>query len=126
LYGGNVSDKYITEHSGFLDLIEPGDDIMADRGFTIRALLTLHRATLNMPPFTQKCTWGKGRCLTQKQIQETREIAKVRIHVERAIQRIKTFRLIGQIIPWHLKPKMNQIIVVCSFLCNLYPKLVKK
>ena len=39
-YCGNVSDKYITEYSNFLELIEEGDDKMADRGFTIRDLLT--------------------------------------------------------------------------------------
>ena len=45
VYGGNVSDiyityLYITEHSNVLELIEEGDDIMADTGFTIRDLLT--------------------------------------------------------------------------------------
>ncbi|XP_067670755.1 uncharacterized protein [Haliotis asinina] len=52
LYGGNASDRYITENSGFLDLIEPGDDITADRGFNVRDLLTRKRATLNMPPYS--------------------------------------------------------------------------
>ncbi|CAG2244720.1 unnamed protein product [Mytilus edulis] len=60
LWGGNTSDRYITEHSGFLDSIKPGDEIMADRGFTIRDLLTDRRATLVIPPFTKKCKWEKG------------------------------------------------------------------
>ncbi|XP_062586714.1 uncharacterized protein LOC134248321 [Saccostrea cucullata] len=66
LWGGNVSDRYITEHSGFLDLVKPGDEVMADRGFLIRDLLLERRATLNIPPFTKKCAWGKGLSLNLK------------------------------------------------------------
>ncbi|CAG2212329.1 unnamed protein product [Mytilus edulis] len=47
--GGNTSDRYITEHSGFLDLVSAGDEIMADRGFRIRDLLLERRAYLTMP-----------------------------------------------------------------------------
>lgn len=45
LWSGNVSDRYITENSSFLDNIEPFDEVMADRGFNIGDLLTLRRAT---------------------------------------------------------------------------------
>jgi hypothetical protein len=31
-YGGRVTDSHLTNHSGFLQLIEPGDVIMADKG----------------------------------------------------------------------------------------------
>ena len=46
VYGGNVSDRYITEHSNFFELIEEGDDIMADSRFTIRDLLTIKKQPL--------------------------------------------------------------------------------
>ncbi|VDI44108.1 Hypothetical predicted protein [Mytilus galloprovincialis] len=126
VYGGNVSDRFITEKSGFMDYIEKGDDIMADRGFTIRDLLTEKKATLNMPPFTRKCVWGKKKRLNVNEIKQTRSIAKLRIHVERAIQRLKLFKLIGNTIAWSLKPLSNQMVKVSAFLCNLMPKLVRR
>ena len=110
VYGGNVSDRYITEHSNFVDLIEEDDDVMADRGFTIRDLLTRKKATLNIPPFTRKCHWGKKKRLNVKEIKQTRNIAKLRIHVERAIQRLKLFRLLGNSIPWTLRSVVNQMV----------------
>ncbi|CAC5403254.1 unnamed protein product [Mytilus coruscus] len=64
LWGGNTLVIYITEHSGFLDSIEPGDEIIADRRFTIRDLLTERRAILVIPPFTKKCKCGKGKRLS--------------------------------------------------------------
>ena len=85
LWSGNVSDKEITKQSGFLNLLEPGDYVMADRGFTIRDYCTERGCTLNIPPFS------KGKPLTSKQVTRTRRIASSRIHVERAIERLKNF-----------------------------------
>ena len=45
LWGGRVSDEVITEKCGILDLIEKGDNIMADRGFEIKELLSRKGAT---------------------------------------------------------------------------------
>ena len=41
LYTGCMSDVEITKLSGLLDLLEPGDSVMADKGFTIRKSLLL-------------------------------------------------------------------------------------
>ena len=53
---------------------------MADRSFEIRDLLATRKVVLNIPPFM--------RCKDQldpDEEEETRQIAAVRIHVERAI-----------------------------------------
>lgn len=120
-----MSDRYITANSGFLDLITAGDEVMADRGFIIRDYLLERRAKLVIPPFTHKCKWGKGKRLNSGEIQRTRQIAKLRIHVERAIQRLKSYKLLSGILPINLKPIANQILVVAAFLCNLSKPLVK-
>ena len=125
-WGGNTSDRFITQNSGFSDHVEKGDDIMADRGFTIRDLLLRKKATLNMPPFTRKCTFGNKKKLNAGEIVQTRQIAKLRIHVERAIERLKNFKMLSQTIPLNCHPVLDQMIVVAAFACNLLQPLVKK
>lgn len=114
LWGGNTSDRCITQHSGFLDYVRPGHEIMADRGFLIQDLLLDRGAKLIIPPFTKKCNWGKGNGCYRV------------ILLKRAIERLKKFNFLSNTMPLTLKPLSNQIIKVCAFLCNLQPPLVKK
>ena len=86
LYPGCISDKELIKRNGILDLLEPGDSVMADRGFKIEEDLLLIGAKLNIPPFL----WGKKQ-LSENELVATRRIASLRIHVERATERIKNF-----------------------------------
>ena len=86
LYVGSISDVELTLVSGFLEKLEgkPGVSVMADRGFTIQDQLNALGIKLNSPPFME----GR-RQLPAEEVRKGRKIASLRIHVERAIGRIK-------------------------------------
>ena len=120
LWGGRISDKEITEKSGFYRKIQYGDQVMADRGFTISHELAKLGATLVMPPFT------KGRKqLPGHAVERARQLSALRIHVERAIERIKNFSILKSTLPITLVPLASDILTVCAALTNLQPKLIK-
>lgn len=79
-WAGRTSDKKITSECGILDNLIPGDIILADRGFTVHELVSMHFSTLKTPAFTK----GKKQ-LHPKEIEDTRKLASVRVHVERVI-----------------------------------------
>ncbi|XP_044166300.1 uncharacterized protein LOC122950298 [Acropora millepora] len=116
---GIQANRHIAQQSGLLDLLEPGDSIMADKGFNIRDLATKKRVLLNVPPLC------KGKQLSTKAVKTTRQIASVRIHVERAIERLKNFRLPQGNLPLTLLDIADDILIVCASLCNLLPPLAK-
>ena len=55
---------------------------------------------------------------------ETRQIASVRIDVERAIERIKNFNILRQVIPNTMAEDINKIWKVCAILTNFKGPLV--
>lgn len=119
-WGGRTSDVFLTKESGFYDILEPYDTVMADRGFPIAEDLMLHRADLFIPPGKR----GQEQ-FTKAEVQKTKTIANLRIFVEQAIRRLKIFRLIKNELPISLIGNLDNIIIVCAALCNLYKPLCK-
>ena len=56
-------------------------------------------------------------------VKETSQIANVRIHVERAIRRIKIFRILKQEMPLCIVP-LADIVHVCAALSSLWEPLI--
>ena len=55
---------------------------------------------------------------------KTQEIASLRIHVERAINKIKNFHIWDEVIPLHQLGLVNQMWSVCAILCNVQPNII--
>jgi len=122
-WGGRVSDKYITEHCGFLDKILPGDLILADRGFDIKESVGSLCGHVYTPAFTR----GQ-RQLSAADIESTRKLANVRIHVECIIGTVRQkYPILNGTVPIRLimgkdengLTMIDKIGVVCCSLINL-------
>ena len=61
--------------------------------------------------------------MTRSDVSETSKIANVRIYVEQAIGRLKTFRILKNEIPVSCLPVCDDIIIVCAACCNLLDPL---
>ncbi|XP_033222836.1 uncharacterized protein LOC117176690 [Belonocnema kinseyi] len=85
VYEGAISDREIVIKSKLVDVLQPGDVVLADRGFTIEDLVESVGASLNIPPFLRQ----RNRFTAQEEI-ATKKVAKERIYVEHAIQKLKT------------------------------------
>ena len=127
-WGGRTSDKYLTENCGLLDKLMPGGMIMAHRGFPIAESVGMKQAKLVIPAFTK----GKTQ-LDPVDVEQTRGMASVRIHVERVIGLLllkytilkstlpTDFLICSESGPPESKvPVIDRIIRVCSALVKVH------
>lgn len=120
VYGGRASDKHIVSDSGIIRLFRRGDQVMGDRGFSLDPEMDSKAVTLNVPAFTRgKLQWS------EQDVTKTRRLASVRIHVKRAINQIKTYRILKQALSIQHRNVASQIVFVCAGLCNLKADLMK-
>ena len=119
LWTGSISDKEIVKNSGLIDRLEEGDAVMADKGFLVRDLLAFKKVKLISPAYC------RGPRLSSKAVTHTRRVAALRSHVERAILRLKHFRILSGVVPLLLKMMLDRIVLVCAALANLNKRLTK-
>ncbi len=114
------------ENSNLLSHLTPGDTILADRGFDIKESVGLYCATVAIPNFTK----GKKQ-LTGIEVEQSRRIANVRIHVERVIGVVRQkFTILSATHPIEAVTAkdgvtlLDQIVCVCCSLINLCDSVV--
>ena len=105
-----------------------GDTILADRGFNIQESVGLFCATVKIPAFVR----GKKQ-LSGIEVEQTRSLANVRIHVERVIGNIrKKFSLLSNTQPidylvskGNLPTVLDMAVHVSCCLNNLCDSVIK-
>jgi len=118
LFTGNTSDKEIVVQSGILNTLEVGDLVLADKGFLIHDVLP-PGVTVNLPSFLP----SDSRQFSREQVVQSRAISRARIHVERAIQRVKEFNMLDNI-EHHQRNLANRIFQVAVSLVNLQAPII--
>ena len=128
-WGGHVSDRFLAANSGLLRHLKHGDLVIADRGFDIADDLALVGATLAIPLFTKEKPQ-----LSQGEVEFSRGLSSLRIHVERTIGQIKNYRILQSTLPIRSIKRDNnaefatvdKILLICIALSNLHPPSVKQ
>lgn len=128
-FGGRASDKEIVIKSGFLDKLQDGDMVLADKGFLVKDEVEAKNASLRIPCFVRK-----GNQLHPTEVEVTRNYSRVRIHVERLINVLRRkFNVCSDMARISAIAKENdlfekdmydKILLVCSALVNICPSVV--
>ncbi|GFW17860.1 THAP-type domain-containing protein [Trichonephila clavipes] len=102
--------------------IRPGDVIFADRSFPVKDLVAEREASLVLPASTK----GKKQ-LSSAEVISSRKVSRLRVHIERCIERLKTFRILKSL--WPISFVNNKtseetcigddVIFVVAALCNI-------
>lgn len=111
---GSASDRAVIIKSGFIDKLERGDAVMADKDFDISDLLETKGVLFNIPPVLQ---------LTDLDVMTTRIIANRIILIENVNGRAKQNKILTTTMQKDLWPYANKVIYVCFALVNFYKPL---
>lgn len=118
-YPGRITDKQITTCCGWMDLLEEYDEVLADRGFLIREELLERRVHLRGPVGRRGIDQ-----FSKADLAQIRGVANTRIHVERAISRIKHFKMLSHGVNLKTVPQLDDILLIASAICNLCGPLI--
>ncbi|XP_046874028.1 uncharacterized protein LOC124466285 [Hypomesus transpacificus] len=114
LYERSVSDKELFRRSGLADLLTDDMGVMVDKGFLISDVV---KCKVYCPPFLQKRSQMLAECVLQ-----TQKIARLRVHVERVIRRVKENKLFDSVIPLSIAGSINEMYTVACLLVNYQNK----
>lgn len=122
--GGRISDVELVRVSGFLERLTPDSMVMADRGFKqVENDLRKHKCVLVRPPSTIA-----SKMMSKQQVLENKRIASLRIHVERAIGRLREFKILKPhaTVDAKLISKLDLFVIIACGLSNVQNNLIKE
>ena len=94
--------------------------MMADKGFNIEEDLKAICMKLNIPPFLKDSPQ-----FCEDEVSKTQTVAKHRIHVERAIGKVRQLLIFNSHIPITSIGTINQLWTVCCLLSKFMDPIVR-
>lgn len=122
-YGGRVSDVELFEKCLIMDVLPEKCELMADRGFKqIQTILQKKQIVLVRPPSV--LTQQKP---SKEEVLLTKQIASLRIHVERVIRRIREYSLLEphSTLDHNIMPYIDSVVKIVASLINLQNPVIK-
>ncbi|GFY50922.1 uncharacterized protein TNIN_466421 [Trichonephila inaurata madagascariensis] len=120
LYCGSISDKQLFIKSKLMDLLEPNDVVMADKGFLIETELASVGCKLQCPAFLR----DKIQFDVSEMVSNCR-LSNVRVTVERAIGRIKQYKYFEGALPYRSLHNVNRVFFIVCMFCNFHKPLIQ-
>ena len=118
-YGGATTDRQIIERSDLPHRLDPCDSVIVDKGFSIEDLLIPYKVTINIPAFFRKQNKIDGKIVLRD-----RRLASKRVHIEREIGLVKTFKILTHSLNATGTALATRIFVGCFYLCNFRRNIV--
>lgn len=119
-YPGRSSDKFIFNNEKIINKLVPTEDaIMVDKGFTIDNECRDHAIKLYRPPFLKN-----KKQLSKEEADNNYNIAKARIHVERANQRIKLFNCLRFDIDCYMLAVLDEVMFIICAIVNISAPII--
>ena len=119
IFPGSKSDEDILRDSGILSLPQEGDRWLADKGYIVQHILDNYGVIVETP---EKLS-GKEQFTPEQDI-HNRKNSQVRVQVERAIRRVKVFRILKGNLPIRYVHHISKLWKVCGWLTAFLPPLV--
>jgi hypothetical protein len=120
-FGGRISDKAITKQCAeeLFGWLWRGAEVMVDKGFLINETAEKYGFRVRIP----------SRIMSNSRynfldIGKNKQIARSRIHVERAIRNAKGFKILTDRLPVSMVNNISDIAQVCFYLTNYMGELV--
>ena len=120
-YGGATSDRQIVERSALPQMCDANDSVMADKGFNVQDIFAARDIHVNIPSFFKKKNRMSGR-----QVLADRKISSKRVHIERIIGLMKTYKILNSPLPASEAKLASHIVTICGMLCNFRNRIVSK
>ncbi|XP_052227343.1 uncharacterized protein LOC127842053 [Dreissena polymorpha] len=120
-YGGSTSDRQIVERCKIVSACDPGDSVMADKGFNVQDLFATANVQVNIPTFFRKQNRMSG-----KIVLKDRKISSKRVHIERIIGLGKTYRILTCPLSGTETKLSSHITFICFMLCNFKTCIIPK